>query len=67
MMVRLMVSGMSCGHCERAVEQALGEVPGVVRVVSVSQARGEAVVEGDPDPRALVEAVAEEGYQAEVA
>ena len=67
MSVRLRVSGMSCGHCERAVEQALSEVPGVTRVVSVSHAQGEAVVDGDPDPEALVEAVAEEGYQAEVA
>ena len=67
MSVRLQVSGMSCGHCERAVEQALSEVPGVVRVVSVSRTQGEAVVEGNPDPRALVDALAEEGYQAEVA
>lgn len=67
MTTRLVVSGMTCGHCERAVEEALAAVPGVERVVSVSRGAGEAVVEGSAQPEALVRAVAEEGYEARVA
>jgi copper chaperone len=64
-MKKLSIEGMTCGHCEMAVKKALSKVPGVVRVVSVDRARGEAVVEGDADPGALVQAVVEEGYRAE--
>ncbi|HEY3355722.1 MAG TPA: cation transporter [Polyangia bacterium] len=65
-MVKLKVKGMTCGHCEQAVSKALGAVPGVTRVVHVSREREEAVVEGQADLRALVAAVREEGYTAEV-
>jgi len=65
-MIRLKVSGMTCGHCENAVKKALAAVPGVDRVVEVSRERGEAIVEGSPEASALVGAVAEEGYRAEL-
>ncbi len=65
-MLKLKVSGMTCGHCAQAVRKALAGVPGVERVVEVSVERGEAILEGAPLPKALVEAVREEGYQAEV-
>lgn len=64
-MIRLKVTGMTCGHCEMAVKKALGAVPGVEKVVAVDRNRQEAVVEGKPDPQALVAAIREEGYQAE--
>ncbi|HEY5720125.1 MAG TPA: cation transporter [Gammaproteobacteria bacterium] len=66
-MIKLKVTGMTCGHCEAAVRKALAAVPGVTAVVSVDRARGEAAVEGQADPAALVAAVVEEGYQAEAA
>jgi copper chaperone len=66
-MIKLKVSGMTCGHCEMGVRKALEKVPGVARVVSVDRKREEAVVEGDPDPGLLLAAVEEEGYQAELA
>lgn len=66
-MINLKVEGMTCGHCESAVEKALNAVPGVNRVVRVSRDNEEAVVEGSPDPKALVAAVEEEGYNASVA
>lgn len=66
-MIKLKVTGMTCGHCEGAVKKALAGVPGVERVVSVDRARQEAVVDGTPDASALVAAVVDEGYQAEVA
>lgn len=64
-MIKLKVTGMTCGHCEMAVKKALGQVAGVEQVVSVDRAREEAVVEGQPDVAALVRAIEEEGYQAE--
>lgn len=65
--IRLNVTGMTCGHCEQAVRKALEGVAGVERVIEVDRARETAVVEGDPDRAALVAAIEEEGYQAEVA
>ena len=64
-MIKLEVTGMTCNHCVMAVTRALQAVPGAERV-EVSLERGEAQVEGEPDPAALVRAVEEEGYQAQV-
>jgi copper chaperone len=60
--VELKIEGMSCGHCVRAVRDALGEVSDVT-VVEVEV--GRAVVEtGDAVRRdALVAALAEAGYR----
>lgn len=65
-MIRLRVAGMTCGHCEQAVEKALAAVPGVQRVVRVSREEEVAVLEGSPDHQALVRAIEDEGYEAEV-
>ena len=62
----LTIDGMSCGHCVRAVETALGAVPGVtVEAVTVGEAR---LRVGDPSQReatvgAAVEAVEAEGFR----
>lgn len=64
-MIRLKVTGMSCGHCEGAVTKALAAVPGVTRVVEVDHEKSVAVVEGDPETTALIAAIREEGYEAE--
>ncbi len=66
-MIKLNIAGMTCQHCVKAVREALGGVPGVERVVEVNLERGEATVEGQPDPKRLIEAVTEEGYEAKVA
>ena len=66
MSVELNVSGMSCGHCEAAVTKALKSVPGVENA-TVDLKNGKAVVQGDADPQALVAAVLDEGYGAQVA
>lgn len=65
-MIALTVTGMTCEHCERSVEKALAEVPGVDRVVKVSRADQEVVVEGDAEVDALIAAIEEEGYEANV-
>jgi copper chaperone len=57
---------MTCMHCVQAVTQALSEVPGVAAVREVSLEKGAATVENSPEPDALVAAVKEAGYRAEV-
>ncbi|GAB4360916.1 MAG: heavy-metal-associated domain-containing protein [Gammaproteobacteria bacterium] len=64
-MIELKVTGMTCGHCENAVNKALAAVPGVTRVVEVSREKEKVVVEGDADLQALIDAIKEEGYSAE--
>jgi copper chaperone CopZ len=60
----LKVTGMSCGHCVKTVKETLEAVPGVERA-SVDLAHGQARVEYDAaltSPRALSNAVSDEGY-----
>jgi len=64
-MIELKVTGMTCGHCEKAVDKALAAVPGVTRVVKVSRDEERVVVDGDADVQALLDAIKEEGYTAE--
>ena len=65
-MKQLNVTGMTCGHCQSAVKNALESVAGV-RKAEVDLASGVARVEGDADVNKLVAAVEEEGYGAAVA
>ena len=65
-MIELKIEGMSCMHCVKAVTEALSRVPGVTAVKEVSLEKGAATVEGAPSADALVAAVKEAGYQAEV-
>jgi copper chaperone len=59
----LTIEGMSCGHCVRAVENALSSVEGVeVEQVAIGSAR----VSYDPEQVSrdeLIEAVEVEGYR----
>jgi copper chaperone len=58
------IQGMTCQHCVRAVEKALGKVQGVSRVLAVDLDRAEATIEGSPDEQAVVAAIRAEGYEA---
>ena len=63
----LKVSGMSCQHCVRSVTSALQSIEGVERA-EVDLSKGRATVEYDAgltNPRALANAVMDEGYVAE--
>lgn len=60
----LVISGMSCQHCVKAVTDALAAVGGV-DAVDVDLASGTARVEGQADTAALVAAVVAAGYGAE--
>jgi len=58
----MMVEGMSCGHCEMAVKNALKEVDGV-QDVNVDLSTGKVEVEGENlQDNLLMEAVDEAGY-----
>ncbi len=62
-MTELKIEGMTCGHCQKSVQDALQGVEGV-REVQVDLASGQARVEGDADTARLVAAVEAEGYSA---
>ena len=62
MKTELMIGGMSCEHCVRAVTQAIEKVDGV-KSVKVSLKKGNAVIKGeDIDIEAVKKAVEEAGY-----
>jgi len=65
MQTTLKVTGMTCGHCVAAVTKALENIPGVEKA-DVSLDEAQAIVSGEADTQAMVEAVKEEGYEAEV-
>lgn len=58
------VEGMTCGHCVAAVQQEVGEIPGVTGV-DVDLATGVVAIasEGELDPTAVAAAVDEAGYE----
>jgi copper chaperone len=62
-MIELEITGMSCQHCVSAVTEALEGVVGVVRV-EVNRESGQALVEGQSEPAALLAAVETAGYGA---
>ena len=56
------VTGMTCGHCERAVQQALLAVDAQARV-QIDRQANRVVVQSDSASReALAAAITEEGY-----
>ena len=63
----LKITGMTCGHCVKAVTDALNRVDGVQQA-AVDLGAGRAVVEYDEsrvEPHVLATAVMDEGYTAE--
>lgn len=63
----LKISGMTCGHCEKAVKTALMNVEGVASVI-VSLSQGTAEVEYDSakaEVNKMKTAVEDQGYDVE--
>ncbi|MCQ4922503.1 copper ion binding protein [Tissierella carlieri] len=59
----LLVEGMSCGHCEKAVKNALGELDGVSKV-EVDLATKKVEVEGEGLNDILIKgAIEDAGYE----
>ena len=57
----LSVQGMTCGHCERAVTDAVKSVDPKA-VVKIDRASGKVEVESESAREALAKAIVEEGY-----
>lgn len=55
------VQGMTCGHCERAVTQAVKQVDPQAQV-RIDRASGKVDVDSTAQREALAAAIAEEGY-----
>ncbi len=62
-MTELKIEGMTCGHCRKAVQEALEGVPGTSNV-QVDLEAGRAQVGGTADAATLIAAVEAEGYRA---
>lgn len=63
MTTTITVEGMTCGHCEQTVEEALRGVSGVTDATADGEDE-QARVDGDVDVTGLVQAVEEAGYTA---
>ncbi len=55
------VTGMTCGHCERAVKQAVQQLDPQAQV-KVTLASGQVEVESVQPRAALAQAIVDEGY-----
>ena len=64
-MILFDVKGMTCDNCVHHVTEAAKGVPGV-RDAKVDLSANLAEVEGDFDPKAVVAAIEEEGYEAKL-
>ena len=58
---RFLVSGMTCGHCVRAVTQAIEAVDPAARV-TIDLAAGTVTADSVAPPERLAEAIRAEGY-----
>lgn len=59
--MKLSVEGMSCGHCEHSVTQAIQALDAAARV-AVDLAAGTVVINGAVDPAQAKAAIEAEGY-----
>jgi len=58
------IEGMTCGHCVKSVEEALGSLDGVTSVqVSLEDRRAVVTSEDELDTATVRRAVEEAGYQ----
>ena len=57
------VTGMTCGHCVKAVTEEVAALPGVTGVdVDLESGRVTVTADADPDTAAMTAAVDEAGY-----
>jgi copper chaperone len=56
------VQGMTCGHCERSVTQAVQQLDAQA-TVQIDRAQGKVVVESSQPADKIAAAIAAEGYQ----
>jgi copper chaperone CopZ len=65
MQTTIKITGMTCNHCVAAVTKALQNVPGVEQA-EVSLEQKQAKVTGNADTQALLAAVKDKGYEAQL-
>jgi len=63
MSTTLSVEGMSCGHCEQTVEEAIEALAGV-QSAEADRETDQVIVDGNASPEQLVAAVEDSGYDA---
>jgi copper chaperone len=64
MSITLNVTGMTCGHCEKAVTQAVRRVDPQAQV-QINRAHNQVVVDSQQPQTAIAQAIRDEGYQVE--
>lgn len=60
--MELVVKGMTCGHCEAAVQRAVKRVAPQAEVV-IERARGRVSVTGTENAKGVESAIHQEGYE----
>jgi mercuric reductase len=60
----LQITGMTCDHCARTVENSLNALPGVKARVSYDEALAYVETKGKIEPQRLLEAIQAKGYRA---
>ena len=63
MSTTLTVEGMSCGHCEQTVEEAIKALTGV-KGAEADRDAGQVSVDGDVNTEQLIATVEDAGYEA---
>lgn len=58
------IDGMSCGHCQAAVEKSLNELEGVTAKVNLKKKQAVVVLTAEVSDEALKSAVREAGFDA---
>jgi copper chaperone len=65
MQYTFIVTGMTCGHCEKAVRNALQDADENIQVLTVDRTANRVVVDSELPRAALMQAIADEGYAVE--
>ncbi len=59
----MLINGMNCDHCKRAVEKTLNAISGVEAAVDLKQKTAVIKLTAAIDDQALKDAIAEAGYE----
>ncbi len=66
MQYTFIVTGMTCGHCEKAVRHALQDADENIDIVTIDRTANRVVVESELPREALAQVIATEGYGVEI-
>lgn len=57
------IKGMTCGHCQKRVEDALHKLPGLDTKVNLKKEQAQITVNGEWNEKAVRDAISEAGYE----